>query len=59
MKNEHLEAIKAHCKLRGWAIHSIYPGNACICVDIIGRACTINMYFIFNNEDKIIDIQID
>jgi hypothetical protein len=55
MNQEQLKQIAAWAAKRGYAQYTARPGNGCIWVSA-GR---IELYFIFNSANQIVDIQVD
>jgi len=55
MNQEQLKQIAEWAAKRGYAHYTARPGNGCIWVSA-GR---IELYFIFNSANQIIDIQVD
>jgi len=60
MNPKQVEAVKKDMAERGIKHYTILPGNHCLWVSYNVRfEATINLYFIFNSEDEIIDVQVD
>ena len=55
MNQEQLKQIAEWAAKRGYAQYTARPGNGCIWVSA-GR---IELYFIFDSANRIIDIQVD